>query len=142
MLIKVNPKIAQIQQQDMKTIEKLIGQIKDAEEQNDVFVQSAIAVGYANAMQAHKVITEGELKRLNAMIGTIAERRLAEVQKIGRTRFFRTFLRFGKVGAHGRTTESTGEGSLTNEAMQNKKGSPQTAICGDPVLSAIQNNYL
>lgn len=101
-LIKANPKIVKIQQQDMEIIEKLIAQIKAAEGQRDVFIQSAITVGYVNAMKAHKVITESELKRLNVLIEMIAERRLSEVQKIGRARFFRTLFRFGKVGAHER----------------------------------------
>lgn len=98
-LIKVNPKTAALQRQDMKTIEQLIGNIKGAQDHNSLYVQAAIDVGYANAMQAHEVITEDELKRLNAMIGTIAERRLAEVQRIERKRFFEMLLHFGKVGA-------------------------------------------
>lgn len=98
-LIKVNPKTAALQRQDMKTIEQLIGNIKGAQDHDSLYVQAAIAVGYANAMQAHEVITEDELKRLNAMIGTIAERRLAEVQCIERRRFFKMLLHFGKVGA-------------------------------------------
>ncbi len=98
-LIKVNPKTAALQRQDMKTIEQLIGNIKGAQDYDSLYVQAAIAVGYANAMQAHEVITEDELKRLNAMIGTIAERRLAEVQRIERKRFFEMLLHFGKVGA-------------------------------------------
>lgn len=97
-LIKVNPKTAALQRQDMKTIEQLIGNIKGAQDHNSLYVQAAIAVGYANAMQAHEVITEDELKRLNAMIGTIAERRLAEMQRIERKRFFKMLLHFGKVG--------------------------------------------
>lgn len=98
-LLKVNPKTAALQRQDMKTIEQLIGNIKGAQDHDSLYVQAAIAVGYANAMQAHEVITEDELKRLNAMIGTIAERRLAEVQRIERRRFFKMLLHFGKVGA-------------------------------------------
>ena len=98
-LIKVNPKTAALQRQDMKTIEQLIGNIKSATSHDSLYTQAAIAVGYANAMQAHEVITEDELKRLNAMIGTIAERRLAEVQRIERKQFFKTMLHFGKVGA-------------------------------------------
>lgn len=98
-LIKVNPKTVALQQQDMKTIERLIGCIKNATDHDGLYTQAAIAVGYANAMQAHEVITEDELKRLNAMIGTIAERRLAAVQRIERRRFFKILLHFGKVGA-------------------------------------------
>lgn len=98
-LIKVNPKTVVLQRQDMKTIEQLIGGIKNATDHDGLYTQAAIAVGYANAMQAHEVITEDELKRLNAMIGTIAERRLAEVQRIERRRFFKMLLHFGKVGA-------------------------------------------
>lgn len=98
-LIKVNPKTVALQRQDMKTIEQLIGGIKNATDYDGLYTQAAIAVGYANAMQAHEVITEDELKRLNAMIGTIAERRLAEVQRIERRRFFKKLLHFGKVGA-------------------------------------------
>lgn len=98
-LIKVNPKTVALQRQDMKTIEQLIGGIKNATDHDGLYTQAAIAVGYANAMQAHDVITEDELKRLNAMIGTIAERRLAEVQRIERKRFFKMLLHFGKVGA-------------------------------------------
>lgn len=98
-LLKVNPKTVALQQQDMKTIEQLIGGIKNATDHDGLYTQAAIAVGYANAMQAHEVITEDELKRLNAMIGTIAERRLAEVQRIERRRFFKKLLHFGKVGA-------------------------------------------
>lgn len=98
-LIKANPDMLAMQRQDMKTIECLIGNIETTTNHEGLYTQAAIAVGYANAMQAHGVISEDELKRLNALIGTIAERRLGEVQKIERKNFFKALLRFGKVGA-------------------------------------------
>lgn len=98
-LIKANPDMLAMQRQDMKTIECLIGNIETTTNHEGLYTQAAIAVGYANAMQAHGVISEDELKRLNAMIGTIAERRLREVQKIERKNFFKALLHFGKVGA-------------------------------------------
>lgn len=98
-LIKADPRKIEEQRRDMKIIEELIDKVKDAEERNDVFVRAAITVGYANAMEVHGTITEMELKRLNALIGTIAERRLAEVDRLERKKFFDRLLRFGKVGA-------------------------------------------
>lgn len=98
-LIKADPRKIEEQRRDMKIIEGLIDNIKDAEERSDVFVRAAITVGYANAMEVHGMITEKELKRLNALIGTIAERRLAEIDKLDRKKFFDRLLRFGKVGA-------------------------------------------
>ena len=78
-LIKADPRKIEEQRRDMKIIEELIDKVKDAEERSDVFVRAAITVGYANAMEVHGTITEMELKRLNALIGTIAERRLARL---------------------------------------------------------------
>lgn len=98
-LIKADPRKIEEQRRDMKIIEELIDKVKDAEERSDVFVRAAITVGYANAMEVHGTITEMELKRLNALIGTIAERRLAEVDRLERKKFFDRLLRFGKVGA-------------------------------------------
>ena len=98
-LIKADPSKIEEQRRDMKIIEELIDKVKDAEERSDVFVRAAITVGYANAMEVHGTITEMELKRLNALIGTIAERRLAEVDRLERKKFFDRLLRFGKVGA-------------------------------------------
>lgn len=98
-LIKADPRKIKEQRRDMKIIEELIDKVKDAEERSDVFVRAAITVGYANAMEVHGTITEMELKRLNALIGTIAERRLAEVDRLERKKFFDRLLRFGKVGA-------------------------------------------
>lgn len=87
-LIKADPRKIEEQRRDMKIIEELIDKVKDAEERSDVFVRAAITVGYANAMEVHGTITEMELKRLNALIGTIAERRLAEVDRLERKKFF------------------------------------------------------
>lgn len=98
-LIKADPRKIEEQRRDMKIIEELIDKVKDAEERSDVLVRAAITVGYANAMEVHGTITEMELKRLNALIGTIAERRLAEVDRLERKKFFDRLLRFGKVGA-------------------------------------------
>lgn len=98
-LIKADPRKIEEQRRDMKIIEELIDKVKDAEERSDVFVRAAITVGYANAMEVHGAITEMELKRLNALIGTIAERRLAEVDRLERKKFFDRLLHFGKVGA-------------------------------------------
>lgn len=98
-LIKADPKMIEVQRADMNTIERLIARVKATEDREDLFVQSAIAVGYVNAMQAHGIIEEGELKQLNALIGTIAERRLAEVERLKHRKFLRTLRHFGKVEA-------------------------------------------
>lgn len=98
-LIKADPKKIKEQQQDIKIVEGLIDEVKKAEDHDSVFIHAAITVGYANAMQIHGTITDRELKRLNAMIGTIAERRLAEVGRLERKKFFDRLLHFGKVGA-------------------------------------------
>lgn len=98
-LIKANPEKIEMQRHDMTIIEDLINRVKGSDSKSEVYTTAAIAVGYANAMQVHGVITENELKRLNALIGTIAERRLAEVDSKSRGKFFARLLRFGKVGA-------------------------------------------
>lgn len=98
-LIKADPRKLEEQARDMKIIEGLIDDVKDAEDRDEVFVRAAIAVGYANAIQVHEMITETELKRLNALIGTIAEKRLAEVGKLERKAFFERLIHFGKVEA-------------------------------------------
>lgn len=98
-LIKADPAKIEEQKRDMKIMEGLIDEIKAAQKRDNVFMRAAIAVGYANAMEVHGIITEKELKRLNAMIGTLSERRLAEVDRQERKRFFNYLLHFGKVGA-------------------------------------------
>jgi len=98
-LIHANPHKIEEQRRDMKIVEELLDRVKEAKDRDDVFVCAAIAVGYANAMQVHENITEPELKRLNTMIGAIAERRLVQIGKIERRKFFDRLLRFGKVGA-------------------------------------------
>ncbi len=98
-LIKADPRKLEEQTRDMKIVEGLIDDVKEATERGEVFVRAAITVGYANAMEVHGMITEKELKRLNALIGTIAERRLAEVDRMERKKFFDRLRHFGKVGA-------------------------------------------
>ncbi len=98
-LIKADPRKLEEQTRDMKIIEGLIDDVKEATDHDEVFVRAAIAVGYANAMEIHGIITAKELKRLNALIGTIAERRLAEIDRLERKKFFERLRHFGKVGA-------------------------------------------
>lgn len=98
-LIKADSAKIGEQKRDMKIMEGLIDEIKAAQKRDNVFMCAAIAVGYANAMEVHTIITEKELKRLNAMIGAIAERRLAEVDRLERKKVFNYLLHFGRVGA-------------------------------------------
>ena len=95
--VKAKSGIFEVQRQDMKTVETLLENVKVAKTRDLVYIQSAIAVGYANAMQAHGIIEEDELKRLNAMIGTIAERRLLEVEKQSRKEAIKALFHFGKA---------------------------------------------
>lgn len=105
--IRANRQLIEAQRRDIKVVEKLLDDIKAAEDHDEVMIKTAIAVGYANAMQAHGIITEGELQRMNAVIGTIGERRLIEVDgEAHRTVFkfecklnrdiFKKMLNFGK----------------------------------------------
>lgn len=96
-LIKADPKIIEVQRNDLNVIEKALDSVKTAQEHDFVYIHAAIAVGYANAMQAHGVIDEDELHRLNAMIGVIAERRLIEVDQANRKSIFKAILNFKKV---------------------------------------------
>lgn len=98
-LIKADPKIIEVQRHDLHVIETALDNIKAAQEHDFVYIHAAIAVGYANAMQAHGVIDDDELRRLNAMIGVIAERRLAEVDRFDRKSIFKAILNFRRVAA-------------------------------------------
>lgn len=96
-MIKADPKIIEVQRNDLNVIEKALDSVKTAQEHDFVYIHAAIAVGYANAMQAHGVIDEDELHKLNAMIGVIAERRLIEVDQANRKSIFKAILNFKKV---------------------------------------------
>ena len=61
-IVKANPRCAGQQAEDMHMIERLCKDILIAETHDDVLIQTAIAVGYANAMRIHGIIedTEGD----------------------------------------------------------------------------------
>ena len=57
-IVKVNPRCAGQQAEDMHMIERLCKDILIAETHDDVLIQTAIAVGYANAMRIHGIIKD------------------------------------------------------------------------------------
>lgn len=77
--IKVNPKRFQQQKEDMEMIERLSKEIITADTHDDVMIQTAIAVGYVNAMKIHGVIDEKETSDLVDMLGVMGEDKLQEV---------------------------------------------------------------
>ena len=77
--IKVNPKRFQQQKEDMEMIQRLSKEIITADTHDDVMIQTAIAVGYVNAMKIHGVIDEKETSDLVNMLGVMGEDKLQEV---------------------------------------------------------------
>ena len=74
-IVKVNPRCAGQQAEDMHMIERLCKDILIAETHDDVLIQTAIAVGYAN-------IEDTEAVDIVEMLGTMGEDKLHEVEKI------------------------------------------------------------
>lgn len=69
-IVKVNPRCAGQQAEDMRMIERLCKDILLAETHDDVLIQTAIAVGYANAMRIHGIIEDTEAVDIVEMLGT------------------------------------------------------------------------
>lgn len=81
-IVKANPRCAGQQAEDMHMIERLCKDILIAETHDDVLIQTAIAVGYANAMRIHGIIEDTEAVDIVEMLGTMGEDKLHEVEKI------------------------------------------------------------
>lgn len=81
-IVKVNPRCAGQQAEDMRMIERLCKDILIAETHDDVLIQTAITVGYANAMRIHGIIEDTEAVDIVEMLGTMGEDKLHEVEKI------------------------------------------------------------
>lgn len=81
-IVKANPSCAGQQAEDMHMIERLCKDILIAETHDDVLIQTAIAVGYANAMRIHGIIEDTEAVDIVEMLGTMGEDKLHEVEKI------------------------------------------------------------
>lgn len=77
--IKVNPKRFQQQKKDMEMIKRLSKEIITADTHEDVMIQTAIAVGYINAMGIHGVIDDKETCDLVDLIGEMGEGKLQEM---------------------------------------------------------------
>lgn len=82
--IERNPYRSQKQDEGIQTIFDLCNSINTAESHDEALVQSAIAVGYANAMQAAGLIQKQELADLIDMIGQIGEDKLKQIDSMER----------------------------------------------------------
>lgn len=80
---------AEMQQEDIRRIMEMTAEIKTASNRDDVLIQTAIAVGYANAMRLHGLIGEEELHDVIDMLGTVGEEQLKEVNKLHNRLIFR-----------------------------------------------------
>jgi len=87
-IIKLRSGIFHNQVYDVAIISKLIKNARNAESENQVIIQSAIAVGYVNAMQEHEYISEEEMVRIINMIARVGEKRLEELQSVTKARSF------------------------------------------------------
>lgn len=87
-VIKLRSGIFRNQVYDVAIISKLIKNARNAESENQVIIQSAIAVGYVNAMQEHEYISEEEMVRIINMIARGGEKRLEELQLVTKARAF------------------------------------------------------
>lgn len=96
-LIRADRKRIEEQKKDIKIIQGLLDDIKNASDHNCVLIQAAITTGYANAMEVHGMITEDELQRLNALISAAAAKRTEEMDKQRRGRIMEYLHRFGKA---------------------------------------------
>lgn len=81
-IVKANPRCAGQQAEDMRMIERLCKDILIAETHDDVLIQTAITVGYANAMRIHGIIEDTEAVDIVEMLGAMGEDKLHEVEKI------------------------------------------------------------
>lgn len=87
--IMISREHADMQAEDVRRIMEMATEIKTADNRDDVLIQTAIAVGYANAMRLHGLINEEELHDLIDMLGTVGEDRLKEVSKLHNRLIFR-----------------------------------------------------
>lgn len=72
------------QDEGIQTISNLCNSVITAETHDETLVQSALAVGYANAMKAAGLIQSEELKDLIEMIGQIGEEKLKQIDSMER----------------------------------------------------------
>lgn len=96
-LIKADRKRIEEQRKDIKIIQGLLDNIKNASDYNSVLIQAAVTTGYANAMEVHDMITEDELQRLNVLISAAAAKRAEEMDRQRRGRIMEYLRRFGKA---------------------------------------------
>lgn len=87
--IMISREHADMQAEDVRRIMEMATEIKTADNRDDVLIQTAIAVGYANAMRLHGLINEEELHDLIDMLGTVGEDQLKEVSKLHNRLIFR-----------------------------------------------------
>lgn len=67
---------------DLEIISKIAREIITAECHDDVLIQTAIAVGYANAMKMHGLITDTEAEDLVEWLGTVGSDALKRVDSV------------------------------------------------------------
>lgn len=72
------------QDEGIQTILNLCNSVIAAETHDETLVQSALAVGYANAMKAAGLIQSEELTDLIGMIGQIGEDKLKQIDSVER----------------------------------------------------------
>lgn len=87
--IMISREHAEMQAEDVRRIMEMAAEIKTADNHDDVLIQTAIAVGYANAMHLHGLISTDELHDLIDMLGTVGEDQLKEVNKLHNRLIFR-----------------------------------------------------
>lgn len=87
--ILISREHAEMQKEDVRRIMEMAAEIKTADNRDDVLIQTAIAVGYANAMHLHGLVSREELADLIDMLGTVGEDQLKNVSKLHNRLIFR-----------------------------------------------------
>lgn len=64
---------ADLQRSDVQMIQKIANEAATAETKEEAIISVAVAVGYANAMHQHGLITFEELNNLANMLGSLGE---------------------------------------------------------------------
>lgn len=68
------------QEKGLKELNILLREIRAAKKQKDVFTQTGIATGYANAMRHFDLISENELKDVIDVIGQAGEQTTRQIE--------------------------------------------------------------
>ena len=89
--IRLRRGLADRQQKDLEIIMAQCKKVITAESREEILTHTAIAVGYANAMEQHSLISKEELENLIDMLDEIGEDRMQTVDETDRNIISRLF---------------------------------------------------